>query len=387
MKQVIIFGGVVIEMNISYICMQLVGIVHGNIVRLDRQKNIVCAYGDLFAENLSIYEDSSLMALLGDMMKENKEVPVLMSQANNTFYAVIPSNEDYFVLGPVRPYDINEFGRIILMLFHIVSGKEIPLADLWHASGMDEEDARIIGRGISNEIFQRQESGIPHNPYEQEVREMSSIEQGNIAMLTASLQESYPGTEGRLSDDELRQAKNIAIVVIALASRAAIRGGMMPEEAFAMVDSYIQNVEKMDNQIKIKSFMRQAEYEFTRAVAELSDRRVQNDIVEKVKNYIFQHLHDEIVIGDIGRIIGVNTSYLSSLFKKTEGITIQHFIRREKIKLAENMLRYSGYSLEKVANFLGFCSQSHFGKAFKEEIGTTPAKYRCKYGRKINPEQ
>lgn len=38
-----------IEMNISYICMQLVGIVHGNIVRLDRQKNIVCAYGDLFA--------------------------------------------------------------------------------------------------------------------------------------------------------------------------------------------------------------------------------------------------------------------------------------------------------------------------------------------------
>lgn len=387
MKQVIIFGGVVIEMNISYICMQLVGIVHGNIVRLDRQKNIVCAYGDLFAENLSIYEDSSLMALLGDMMKENKEVPVLMSQANNTFYAVIPSNEDYFVLGPVRPYDINEFGRIILMLFHIVSGKEITLADLWYASGMDEEDVRTIGRGISNEIFQRQESGIPHNPYEQEVREMSSIEQGNIAMLTASLQESYPGTEGRLSDDELRQAKNIAIVVIALASRAAIRGGMMPEEAFAMVDSYIQNVEKMDNQIKIKSFMRQAEYEFTRAVAELSDRRVQNDIVEKVKNYIFQNLHDEIVIGDIGRIIGVNTSYLSSLFKKTEGITIQHFIRREKIKLAENMLRYSGYSLEKVAHFLGFCSQSHFGKAFKEEIGTTPAKYRCKYGRKINPEQ
>lgn len=92
MKQVIIFGGVVIEMNISYTCMQLVGIVHGNIVRLDRQKNIVCTYGDLFAENLSIYEDSSLMALLDDMMKENKEVPVLMSQANNTFYAVIPSN-------------------------------------------------------------------------------------------------------------------------------------------------------------------------------------------------------------------------------------------------------------------------------------------------------
>lgn len=373
-------------MNIDYICMQLVGIVHGNIVRLDRQKNIVSAYGDLFAENLSFYGDSSLMALVDDMMKENKEIPVLMSHDSNTFDAVIPSNEDYFVIGPVCPYDIHEFARIILILFNIFSGKEISLADLWHASGMNEEDARMLGKGISKEIFQRQESGIPHNPYEQELREMSSIEQGNIAMLTASLQESYPGTEGRLSDDELRQAKNIAIVVISLASRAAIQGGMMPEEAFAMVDSYIQVVEKMDNQIKIKSFMRQAEYEFTRCVADLSEKGTQNDIVSNAKNYIFQHLHDEIIIGDIGSIIGVNTSYLSSLFKKTEGITIQHFIRREKIKLAENMLRYSGYSLEEIAHFLSFCSQSHFGRVFKEESGMTPAKYRCKYGKKVNLE-
>lgn len=78
--------------------MQLVGIVHGNIVRLDRQKNIIYAYGDLFAENLSFYGDSDLMELVDDMMKENKEMPVLMSHDSNTFYAVIPSNEDYLVI-------------------------------------------------------------------------------------------------------------------------------------------------------------------------------------------------------------------------------------------------------------------------------------------------
>ena len=153
-------------------------------------------------------------------------------------------------------------------------------------------------------------------------------------MVKRSLAETYRGEVGQLAKNQVRQAKNIAICVIALASRAAISGGMIPEEAFSMVDGYIMKIEDMNNAVKIDSMMRQAEYEFAECVAEIHKNQQKNELVERTKNYIYQNLHSEIVIGEIGQKIGVNTSYLSDLFHKIEGITIQQYIRKEKIRLA-----------------------------------------------------
>ena len=109
---------------------------------------------------------------------------------------------------------------------------------------------------------------MPHNPYELELRELDSIQQGNLEMLKESLKEAYRGEVGQLAKDKLRHTKNIAICVITLASRAAIRGGMIPEEAFSMVDGYIMRIEEMNNIVKIAAMMRQAEFQFTSCVAE-----------------------------------------------------------------------------------------------------------------------
>ena len=236
-----------------------------------------------------------------------------------------------------------------------------------------------LNQQISDVIFSRQENSAPHNPYDQEVREMTSIRQGNPEMLKASLAETYNGVHGRLARDEVRQAKNIAIVVITLASRAAIKGGMLPEESFSMVDAYISAIEGMENPVKIQAMMRQAEYDYAERVKQIAEKKTGNILVERTKNYIFQHLHDEITISEISVAIGVNNTYLSSLFHKEEGVTIQQYISREKIRLAENMLRYSSYEVRDISNYLSFCSQSYFGSVFKKQTGLSPAKYRKKY--------
>nr|WP_243426995.1 AraC family transcriptional regulator [Mediterraneibacter glycyrrhizinilyticus] len=125
--------------------------------------------------------------------------------------------------------------------------------------------------------------------------------------------------------------------------------------------------------------MRQAEYEFADEVSRIHGERERNDLVERAKNYIFQNLHGEIRIGGIGRQIGVSTAYLSDLFHRVEGVTIQQYIRRERVRLAENLLRYSDYTVKDIANYLAFSSQSHLGRVFKEMTGMTPGRYREKY--------
>ena len=397
-------------MNLEYICEQMVRILHGNITCISESGAIEACYGDMAAQCNPLFTDPEFLSAVHE--RERKDYPDLFYEKDTILYAVVSLENAKIVAGPVSTEkhikdsehylmqhhhisdetgfrlsfcELKVFGSGILMLYHMITGKELTINDLWQKNGIRETDIIEVKGQISSVIFEHQEQELPHNPYDQEVRELDSIRHGDVEMLNRSLAETYRGEVGQLAKNQVRQAKNIAICVIALASRAAISGGMIPEEAFSMVDGYIMKIEDMNNAVKIDSMMRQAEYEFAECVAEIHKNQQKNEqkneLVERTKNYIYQNLHSDIVIGEIGQKIGVNTSYLSDLFHKVEGTTIQQYIRKEKIRLAENMLCYSDYEVKEIANYLSFCSQSYFGNIFRQQTGMTPARYRKKYGK------
>ena len=397
-------------MNLEYICEQMVRILHGNITCISKSGAIEACYGDMAAQCNPLFTDPEFLSAVHE--RERKDYPDLFYEKDTILYAVVSLENAKIVAGPVSTEkhtkdsehylmqhhhisdetgfrlsfcELKVFVSGILMLYHMITGKELTINDLWQKNGIRKTDIIEVKGQISSVIFEHQEQELPHNPYDQEVRELDSIRHGDVEMLNRSLAETYRGEVGQLAKNQVRQAKNIAICVIALASRAAISGGMIPEEAFSMVDGYIMKIEDMNNAVKIDSMMRQAEYEFAECVAEIHKNQQKNEqkneLVEWTKNYIYQNLHSDIVIGEIGQKIGVNTSYLSDLFHKVEGTTIQQYIRKEKIRLAENMLRYSDYEVKEIANYLSFCSQSYFGNIFRQQTGMTPARYRKKYGK------
>ena len=181
-----------------------------------------------------------------------------------------------------------------------------------------------------------------------------------------------------LSKDELRNTKNLGIVVMTLASRAAIRGGLMPEISYSMSDVFIQKIEEMTDIVAIYTAIRQFEMEYAKLVAEI---RKQSIWVEASKEYIFKHLHEKIRVQEIADYLHLNSSYLSELFKQQESMTLTDFILQEKVKLTKNLLTYSPYSYIEIATYLGFSSQSHLGKVFKKYTDMTLRQYRERYGR------
>lgn len=402
-------------MNLEYIYEQMVRILHGNITCISESGAIEACYGDMAVQCNPLFTDPEFLSAVHE--RERKDYPDLFYEKDTILYAVVSLENAKIVAGPVSTEkhikdsehylmqhhhisdetgfrlsfcELKVFGSGILMLYHMITGKELTINDLWQKNGIRETDIIEVKGQISSVIFEHQEQELPHNPYDQEVRELDSIRHGDVEMFNRSLAETYRGEVGQLAKNQVRQAKNIAICVIALASRAAISGGMIPEEAFSMVDGYIMKIEDMNNAVKIDSMMRQAEYEFAECVAEIHKNQQKNEqkneLVEWTKNYIYQNLHSDIVIGEIGQKIGVNTSYLSDLFHKVEGTTIQQYICKEKIRLAENMLRYSDYEVKEIASYLSFCSQSYFGNIFRQQTGMTPARYRKKYGKWKEPK-
>lgn len=73
-----------------------------------------------------------------------------------------------------------------------------------------------------------------------------------------------------------------------------------------------------------------------------------------------------------------NLSGMSRRFTQEAGIPLAAFIRDEKVEEGKRLLRYTDKSVSAIAAYLGFSSQGHFSKVFRETTGITPGEYREK---------
>lgn len=407
-------------MNIDYLMWHISHELHTFVrrwsgeLKIDTEPEIFCARKDLKDDYFSFSEFANYMSEY-PAGKFVSACPVLFSvglKEKQVVYAYLQAGDFYFLIGPIRLYskiqlnlhigefriEENDFNSVFCSDFYFFCSNILLLCNLFRKEILTKDDIvyenceeQVHNSEIMEEystlVFQRQELEEPHNPYEQELREFTSIELGDVEMLKNSIGEDYTGKLGVLSKNELRNAKNLGIVLMTLASRAAIRGGMMPEISYSMSDVFIQKIEEMTDAVAIFSVIRQFEMEYAKMVAEVrrqdekKSKEKQNIWVEACKEYIFKHLHGKIRVQEIADYLHLNSSYLSELFKQHESVTLTDFILQEKVKLTQNLLTYSPYSYIEIATYLGFSSQSHLGKVFKKYTGMTLRQYREKYGR------
>jgi len=69
-------------------------------------------------------------------------------------------------------------------------------------------------------------------------------------------------------------------------------------------------------------------------------------------------------------------NYLSSVFSKTEGITIEHFIILQKIEKVKEYLKYNELTLSEIAYKLGYSSVQHLSRQFKKNTGLTASEFK-----------
>ena len=100
---------------------------------------------------------------------------------------------------------------------------------------------------------------------------------------------------------------------------------------------------------------------------------------ERCKDYINKHYREKIYLETIAELLGISPTYLSRLFKKENGDSIQDYINQVRIDRAANMLIYSDATLPAIAAYVHFPSQSYFGRVFLKLKGMTPKQYRDRY--------
>ena len=340
-------------------------------------------------------------------------VPCLRSIRQKDIYGIVTGRNAIYIVGPVSfasPVYLNcdynelileeeiekyvpqvnpdDYLEDILFLNHMITGVESTTEQIIETNCLNHDHTGKVQKHFNDILFENHENNVHHNPYDQEMREFGSIENGDLIQLEKSMQEDYDGTIGTLAKDPLRNLKNLGIVLVTLASRAAIRGGLSPEISFSLSDSYIQQIEECKDLALVAPLAHKAEFQYAEMVHEIKEKqkgilkKQKNPRINKCKDFIFSHLHDRITLEDLAAEADCNPNYLSQLFKECEGISISGYILQEKINRAKNLLIYSDYSYIVIATYLGFSSQSHLGTQFKKHTGYTLRQYREIYGRK-----
>ena len=247
----------------------------------------------------------------------------------------------------------------------------------------------LIGGGESpfSPETSRPEAGAPesegppldlHNTLATEQTIMNIIRKGDVAALEAFVQEAPAVRAGEMAREQLRQAKNTFIVTTAEASRAAIRGGMDVEDALTASDTYIRECELLTDISRITRLQYDMVFFYTRQVQRIRRGNYASELVRNVANYVQHHISEAITTDRVAEHLFLSRQHLSRRFTKEAGIPLAAFIRNEKTEEGKRLLRYTDRSISAIAAYLGFSSQGHFSKVFREATGVTPGEYREK---------
>ena len=232
------------------------------------------------------------------------------------------------------------------------------------------------------QTFLQREEETYHHTYDEELLQYEYIRDGDMRSIEESKRLFRSNMTGKLSDDPVRDKKYLFVASTTLATRFAIEGGLPAETAYNISDLFIQKMDKCDSIDEIYETQSEMIAEFTQKVAENKNtafdekQLAMSKPVLQCMDYIYYHLHEQISINTLADYADLTPNYLSALFKKEKGITIQQYIRKRRIDAAKNMLLYSHYCVTEISEFLAFSSPSHFIRVFKNETGITPKEYQ-----------
>ena len=145
---------------------------------------------------------------------------------------------------------------------------------------------------------------------------------------------------------------------------------MKMEDQIEAADSYIDIIDK------------EALSELFRGIVDsmLEEKMEQTDIsaqdaVEKAIAYVNEHYCEKITLTGIAHMVGVSSSYFSTMFSRLTGENLIAYITRLRIEKAAELIRSGSFNLTETAFMVGYEDYAYFSRIFRKAMGVSPRDY------------
>ncbi|WP_240702959.1 helix-turn-helix domain-containing protein [Cohnella luojiensis] len=105
-------------------------------------------------------------------------------------------------------------------------------------------------------------------------------------------------------------------------------------------------------------------------------RQPQSSIIDVVKKYVQEELHQNVSLKRISDSLHFNCAYLGQKFKNEEKMLFNEYLLQQRMEKAKRLLEQTDMRIYEVANHVGYMEIDWFYKKFKEYTGTSANEYR-----------
>lgn len=109
---------------------------------------------------------------------------------------------------------------------------------------------------------------------------------------------------------------------------------------------------------------------------------IKNPKLKNIVEYINDNYADGIKLSKVAEKFGMNSNYLSTLFKQELGVSFSQYINNVKMISAAELLKSTDKNIEEIAYDLGM-EYYYFMKIFRKTYKITPAQFRKKFSSDI----
>lgn len=95
-----------------------------------------------------------------------------------------------------------------------------------------------------------------------------------------------------------------------------------------------------------------------------------------VMNAVIERPGDEHSVEALAGEVGLTPSHFCRVFKQATNLTPHQFVMKTRLEKAQDMLTTTSLSIAEISESLGFNSQSHFTRAFRDFTGRPPGVWR-----------
>lgn len=264
---------------------------------------------------------------------------------------------------PTSQYTI--FSRNLRMLHYCVTGQQVEISDVFVA------DIQPLSASGHRKPTDR------HRVYSAEKAMLKMVTLGDLNYRDA-LSTSMSMSNGvKLSgNDPVRNAKVSAIVFCTLVCRAAIEGGLSPEEGYSLGDAYIQSTLDAHTMDETSTICISMYDDFVRRVHRIRENPKYSEPIQRCCNFIEMNLDRNIHAQELADLVGYSVTYFTRRFREETGFGISDYVKAARIERAKLLLETSDSSVQKISEKLGFTSRNYFTRCFREITGKTPVEYR-----------
>ena len=146
------------------------------------------------------------------------------------------------------------------------------------------------------------------------------------------------------------------------------------EKPFSPEHMQVQIANLLSNRNKIKEHFASSPLAHIKSMA---NSKSDENFLDKLNAVIYKNIQNtDLDVEHIANLMNMSKPTLYRKVKAISNLTINELINITRLKVAAQLLEEGDYKVYEVATMVGYSSQSHLGRNFLKQFGTTPTDYQ-----------